>query len=286
MNFHEILNHYMKIINCTTKELANLSGISNTTISRYRNGTRTPKYESEQLESLIEALIKLAHEKNIPNITETQLRIDLEEPLNKNEVDFEIFRNNFNTLIAILNINVADLSKYIGYDSSFISKIRSGTRKPLNIHDFTNTICKYIIEKYDNNERTKIEELIKSENTDIGQKENIQERLYFWLTNHQYIEEEYHIDMFLKKLDEFDLNDYIKAIKFDKLKVPTMPSGLPKSKLYYGLDGFKKSQLDVIKSIALSKSKENVFFYSNMSMVEASEDLEFTKKFIFGLACM
>ena len=32
---------------------------------------------------------------------------------------------------------------------------------------------------------------------------------------------------FLTKLDEFDLNEYIRSIRFDELKIPTLPFQLP-----------------------------------------------------------
>lgn len=47
------------------------------------------------------------------------------------------------------------------------------------------------------------------------------------------------IEEFLDKLDEFDLNEYIKAIRFDEMKVPALPFQLPVSKVIWhqGNDG-------------------------------------------------
>ena len=45
------------------------------------------------------------------------------------------------------------------------------------------------------------------------------------------------VSNFLNKLDEFDLNEYIKLIHFDELKVPTVPFQLPSSKTYLGSSG-------------------------------------------------
>ena len=39
----------------------------------------------------------------------------------------------------------------------------------------------------------------------------------------------------LEKLNSFDLNEYIKAIHFDEMKVPSLPFILPTSKKYRGL---------------------------------------------------
>lgn len=268
--FNEVLNKYIEEIGCTTKELSKESGISQAVLSRYKNGSRTPKYQSTKLEDLIKALTKLSN----GNIAEKDIRKSLENNLIKNNIDFEIFRSNLNYLIDNLNINVAELSRYIGYDSSYLSKIKSGFRKPLNTEEFAQAVCKYIV----NHHRNKVSSLIDSNNDD-----SLNDILYGWLSNNKTIKEEYNINDFLTKLDEFDLNDYIKSIKFDKLKVPTMPVTLPKNKTYYGLDGFKKAQIDVLKQIILSKATDDVFFYSNMEMISASKDLEFTKKFMIGL---
>lgn len=46
---------------------------------------------------------------------------------------------------------------------------------------------------------------------------------------------------FLEKLDNFDLNDYIRAIRFDELKVPTVPFQLPTTRTCYGLENFRQA---------------------------------------------
>ena len=40
MRFYEQLNQYMKVVNCTAKELCTVSGISAAALSRYRSGER------------------------------------------------------------------------------------------------------------------------------------------------------------------------------------------------------------------------------------------------------
>lgn len=274
MEFSTLLNNYIEKLDCTSKELSNKSGISEAVISRYRNGDRIPKYDSKQFNLLIKGLCKIASLKNI-NINEKMIIEDFNQIYNT--IDKDIFINNLNILIKELKINVADLSRYLGFDASYISKIRNGERNPKNINDFTNGICKYIYENYTTQNDIDIIKNIINYN-----KDDYYGYLVNWISNNK--NEENIMDSFLIKLDDFDLNEYIKSIKFDKLKVPTMPIEFPKSKTYFGLQGFKDSQLDVLKGIVLSKSKEDVFFYSNMPMVEGSEDLDFTKKFMFGLA--
>ena len=91
---------------------------------------------------------------------------------------------------------------------------------------------------------------------------------------------------FLFKLDEFNLNDYIKVIHFDDLKVPSAPFQIPNSKTYFGLDQMMESELDFLKATVLSKSTEPVIMYSDMPMAEMAKDPEFPKKWMFGMAMM
>lgn len=285
MNFANILNKYIELLGCNAKELSDASGISPTVISRYRNNERVPKYPSEQLDNVIKGIYKIADEKHI-DITK-DLKDEFLNSLNITIIDVNIFRQNFNLIISSLNINVADMSRFIGYDSSYLSKIRSGNRTPQNLIDFIDAISKYIISYYtDENSLKILASLISNDNVDLLQDKSIfKEKLIQWLSEESDFKENVEItENFLNKLDDFDLNEYIKAIHFDTLKVPTLPVSFPKSKNYFGLEGFKESQIDLLKTIALSKVKNEIYFYSNMSMIEASKDVEFTKRFMIGLA--
>lgn len=47
MDFKKLLDDYMKQLDCTAKDLAENSGLSAATISRYRSGERIPEDGSE-----------------------------------------------------------------------------------------------------------------------------------------------------------------------------------------------------------------------------------------------
>ena len=92
--------------------------------------------------------------------------------------------------------------------------------------------------------------------------------------------------VFLEKLDEFNLDEYIRVIHFDKLKVPSVPFQIPFSKTYWGIDEMMESDLDFLKATVLSKSTSPVIMYSDMPMKEMAKDPEFPKKWMFGMAMM
>lgn len=52
MDFKKLLDDYMKQLDCTAKDLAENSGLSAATISRYRSGDRIRKMEPKILTDL------------------------------------------------------------------------------------------------------------------------------------------------------------------------------------------------------------------------------------------
>ena len=73
---------------------------------------------------------------------------------------------------------------------------------------------------------------------------------------------------------------------FNDIKVPSVPFQFATSKNYFGLEAMKNGELDFLKSTVLSKSTESVYMCSDMPMEDMAQDLEFGKKWMFGLAVM
>ena len=109
--------------------------------------------------------------------------------------------------------------------------------------------------------------------------------VFNWLTNGSTAPQNELAD-YLKKLDDFDLNEYIKAIHFDMLKVPSVPFQFASSRSAYGIKQMMDIELDFIRAVVLSKSTEDVISYSDMPIEEMSRDKEFPKKWMYGMALM
>ncbi len=87
---------------------------------------------------------------------------------------------------------------------------------------------------------------------------------------------------FLRKLDEFNLDDYIRSIHFNDIKVPSVPFQFATSKNYFGLEaGKRRTGLLEIHTV-LSKSTESVYMCSDMPM-EDGTGFEFGKNGCSGL---
>ena len=59
MDFRKLLDDYMKQLDCTAKDLAENSGLSAATISRYRSGDRVPEDGSENFDRLINGIVSM-----------------------------------------------------------------------------------------------------------------------------------------------------------------------------------------------------------------------------------
>ena len=278
MKFSNLLNKYLEEFKCSSKELSELTNISPSVISRYRSGQRNPEVDSIQVEKIINALFELSDNK----YKKEDIKNSITNSLRKDNFNYESFSKNLNDLINLLKINLKDMSKYTLYDSSHISRIRYGKTKPSEPIEFSKKTINYVINKYNSEEDIKkISNLLDNQNLNIN---NLYEQLLTFLTNSKKKSDD-KIEKFLTNLDNFNLNDYIKAIKFDELKIPNIPFYITKTKSYYGIEEMKKGELDFFKGTVLTKNN-NVFMCSDMPMEDMAKDVEFGKKWMFGIACM
>ena len=279
MNFKEVLNKYLKELNCSQKMLSESSGLSETVISRYKSGERTPVKNSEQLTKLTTAIFNISKTMSKKQYTLDKIENDFNKVLQNDNFDYTTLSNNLNILITSLKISINEMSKYIVFDSSHISRIRYGKAKPSNPIEFSNKICTYIFNRYNN---PNLMTIIGCKKNDLSNN-NFYNTLFTWLTSES-IQAKNQINDFLYNLDSFNLNDYIKAIKFDELKVPSIPFYKAKSRHYYGIEEMKEGELNFFKAIVLSKSKEDIFMCSHMPMEDMAEDVSFGKKWMFAIA--
>lgn len=283
MNFKEVLNKYLKELNCSSKKLSNESGLSESVISRYRSGERTPVKNSEQLNKLTKALFNIAKDNGKNKYTFDKIESDFNIALPSDDFDYTTFSNNLNTLITSLNINTHEMSKYIVFDASHISRIRYGKAKPSNPVEFSNKICSYILNRYKNpDDINNLMMIIGCKKSDLSN-EKIYSTLFNWLTS-EIVPVKSKVSDFLHHLDSFNLDDYIKVIKFDELKVPSIPFYKAKTKHYYGIEEMKQGELNFFKGTVLYKSKEDIFMCSDMPMEDMAKDIDFSKKWMFAIA--
>ena len=286
MDFKDTLNKYIDMLGCNARELSDASGISPAVISRYRSGARKPAAGSPQITGLAGGIAALAKSKGI-DMNQSEITDQLAASLADNNFDYESMRINLNTLIASVDINISELSRFLNYDVSSLSRIRSGQRKPSDPDSFVSGVCSFLAESCGTSEdRQVIAGALGLSEAAASSDSIFSDELRLWLCAEDSSAGGSNVDSFLKKLDEFNLDDYIRAINFDSLKVPSMPLKLPVSRNYYGIVEMRKGELDFFKSTVLAKGGERVFMCSDMPMEDMSEDMDFSKKWMFGLALM
>lgn len=288
MKFSEKLNDYIKQLSCTGKDICNLSGISAASFSRYRNGERVPELGTKPFEDLCCALAQISAQKGELQITADSVKKAFVSCDDFVSTDKELLRKNFNTLLSALNVNLTQLCQYTNYDASAVFRIRNGSRKPGDAERFASAVASFVTRTMQMpSEIAAVAELIGCDIDEIYDLSVRYAKIKSWLLKQPVQKAESNsVSKFLSKLDDFDLNEYIRVIKFDELKVPSVPFQIPSSKTYFGIKEMMESELDFLKSTVLSKSSAPVIMYSDMPMKEMAKDPEFPKKWMFGMAMM
>ena len=254
MRFCQQLQVWMEQTDCRASELCARAGIAAPSLSRYRSGERTPGRDSAAMNGLCRALAALAQEKGVPGMTEAEVRagfLSCEEYTDDRRARL---RENFNTLVEVMEVSVSRLCRYANYDPSTIFRFRSGARQPAEPERFADAVAAYVSRELDDVQHREIAgELLDCGADALADRAVYCQRLRDWLLG-SHAPRQDGVRHFLARLDEFDLNEYIRSIRFDELKVPTAPFQLPTSRSYFGLQQMMESELDFMKAAVLSRS--------------------------------
>lgn len=285
--FSENLDKYISILDSTNAELSAASGLSLKTIGRYRTGQRIPKKDSEQINKLAAGIALIAKSKGIDlneDSVSNSLNLSVKE---KTSIDYNAFLFKLNQLLDTLEISNASLAKIMKYDASYISRIRAGSRKPGDVFKFAEDIA-LISEKkvYSEKLMSELSHLLGTNAKDLESRFNCTEKIKDWLVSGVTLPSTDPFKKFLESLDNFNIEDYINVISFEKINFPTDPFNLPSTKKYYGIQQMMECEIDFIKAAVTSESMEDVIIYSEMPMEELAQDPEFPKKWMYGTAMM
>lgn len=275
--------------------MSDLSGISSSVISRYRNGEREPQINSDTVTALSEALSAIASRKHVEGMSQESILSSFQNVLLTKSNDYGNFLRKFNLLYDELSLNMKDISAFTNFDTSFLYRIKSGERKTSDLPAFCDKISKYLVYSYSSLEsKDKVAYLLGISYHDISEEKAYYTAVYKWLlsggnhTEHSTAKptkSAVDISRFLIKMDEFDLEDYIKVIHFDEIKVPSIPFHFPSTKIYYGISKMREGELDFFKTTVTSKATEPIFMHSDMTMLDMAEDMDFNRKWMFAIAC-
>ena len=217
MDFKEKLTEYIERLDCTAKDLSEVCGLSAATISRYRSGERIPRADSENYLKLVRGIACIAEMKAVPDITEGSVSASLSPLTGSCTVDMGRLQTNLDTLLDILPVSVSELSRSLNYDASYISRTRNGQRQPADPHGFASYIADFIARRYrDDCQLSLIAALIGCDPDELKDVDTCRGLIFRWLISGEGDPGDPVTD-FLEKLEQFDLDEYIRAIHFDTI---------------------------------------------------------------------
>ena len=283
MGFDDVLKLYLDKTKCTAKELSAASGISASALCRYRSGKRVP--EQEQIEKMICGFVKLAR-KNAPELDETVIREAFLGCAKKPKPDCQIIINNLNSAIEALGISVSGLSRALSFDSSYLSRIRTGQRKPADLDKFAIETAGYIART---NSPSVISGLIGRPVEELVPESRCASILCSWLSGslssetlrpHDYIGE------LLCQLDAFNIETYMSDAHFTETLPIREPEVLSLPKYYYGFDEMKQGELDFFSTVASCGANCTVCMCNSMPMEDLTVDAAYMRAWMQSIAMM
>ena len=295
MKFHELLNQYMTTLHCTGNELSARCGLSASVISRYRSGEREPQSDSDSLAALANALADLAKEQGMDQLSAANILSAFQNALLSKSKEYDLFLYHFNLLYDKAHLNMKDIATFTNFDPSSLYRIKSGERRTTDLPSLCDKLTKYVISTHTSEEKKEmIADLMELEPAMTDTSDSYYQAVFHWLLpnakNEPSADQNKHtkaadISQLLTKFDEFDLEDFIRVIHFDKLKVPTLPLHLPATKNYFGIAKMREGELDFFKMTVTSRSGEPIFMCSDMPMLDMAGSNDFNKKWMFAIAC-
>ncbi|MEI3129970.1 MAG: hypothetical protein V8S89_03730 [Oscillospiraceae bacterium] len=287
MNFSQTLNGFIARLDCTASELCTAAGLSPATISRYRAGERVPDVQSATFSALCDAIANLSQQRAAERRSRHNRCGRRSYPARRSLPPAPSqLGEHLDTLIRVLQLPVARICQATNYDASTLSRFRSGARQPADPAQFAASVARFAVgQARDAASRGVLATLLGCSVQSLEDNAAACALLQGWLLGADQGQQA-SVCAFLEKLDGFDLNEYIRAIHFDEIKVPTIPFQLPTARTYTGLSEMMTSELDFLKATVLSKSQAPVIMYSDMPMEEMAKDPEFPKKWMYGMALM
>ena len=143
MSFVSTLIEYCLQLVCSSKDLAERSGISPSTLSRYRSGRRTPSYEGGGVRKLASGIVSIAQERDIPGIgSEEEVANELLAGLNHSSMSFS---RRLDALMRTLQISNVEMARQVAVDPSYLSRIRNGRRSPADPQGLAQRCAEFIV---------------------------------------------------------------------------------------------------------------------------------------------
>ena len=285
MKFSEQLQLYMTELGVSSRELAREAGISESALSRYRSGERTPSSDEERLHRLADALIRTATVSDIPYSGEEIFR-NFNGILGRGLlVPYEVYLDNLHQLLEVMGIRSNELAKELSFDPSYISRILSGKRRPAELRSFNTQVVSLICRKSREQGLNGIlAELLRISADQFTDEEQREAAVLNWLGSNAEKDAARPIRHFLREMDGFSLDDYSREVRLDEFRAPaTTRVNLPKRKICFGMASLMEAELEFLRMSAANRSEEPVFLFSDISVLDKARDPDFRRRWMLGV---
>lgn len=185
------------------------------------------------------------------------------------------FNEKLDFLMKLTNTSNSLLARHIAMDPSFVSRLRSGTRKPSRNEDYIEPISRFISKRCteDYQKDGLFDALGISQRLESTDSANISELLISWLQNKESLSDDSIVSL-IKNIDEFSFkkpqtqNTEAAGLQLEKIDAGT----------YVGIDGKRQCVLGFLSAVIQAPSPQTLLLYSNEDLEWLAGDPVFTAK--------
>ena len=278
MKFQDKLNEYIRLVGCSGRELAQASGLSPATISRYRSGTRVPGAGAWQLNALAQGVALLARLRGV-HMDAAGVERALTECLAPPQ-DSENLRANLNELLATLPVSATELSRALSYAPSYLSRIRSGARRPSDPARFAQETARFVVRRCTGEaERRAVARLA---GRDVRADDEIMTHaLADWLLRGHGRGEE-SVQALLRQLSDSAWEPYDAGAPERDAAAGVVQA--PAFREYRGTAGMRRSELDFLRAAILSRRAAPLILCTDIAMQDLVNDKDTAGRFMAAMA--
>ena len=198
------------------------------------------------------------------------------------QLDYQTIIKNLNFAIETLDISVSGLSRALSFDSSYLSRIRAGQRKPADLNKFITETAGYIART---NSPLAIAGLIGCPVEELVPVGRCASKLCSWLSSGTISQRDY-LGELLHQLDTFNIETYMSGALFPEAIQVRESETLSLPKYYYGFDEMKKGELDYFRTVASSETKGTVCMCNSIPIEDLSADAAYMREWMRAVAMM
>lgn len=281
MAFSDRMEAVFELLDCSNAQIAALSAIDPSGVSRFRRGERIPTLRSRQFQKLCAGLVLFARQQGkydeLSQLCGDELSIWLLSDTGGMRLGKPVgrfFADKLNALMDLLNISNARLANAVKVDASVISRLRNRVRPPSG-DDFLLYACEYFYA------RALASELLEELCVLTGLSGNAEPEaaavyLRDWLSDRDFTGSERAMDKLLENMDSFVHDAYP--------PLPPLELAAPQEVLaeaadrYYGTEGLRRAVVRFLGTAASSGTPGELLLYSDQSMEWLDGDEGFKKQ--------